>query len=253
MTASVCRGLASLGWSVHEHAVPGFWRATRRGVVRRPRRRHGADPRRRRRAARRTDRLDGSRGARAAGAPVAPGRARAHAARSPPGRPRGRRGPDAGTRGPVGRRRRRHDQRVDAAPAARAVRVARRPGARRRARRSTPPTSRRRDRGRRGAALRRGGDLRQGPRRAARCAGDDLGPVLALRVRGQPGPRPGVRGGAPSPRHWTAGWTTACTSRDRGPGPISTAATPPRTWWCWRRAPRRTAWSSPRRWPVACR
>ena len=31
--------------------------------------------------------------------------------------------------------------------------------------------------GRRGAALRRGGDLRQGPRRAARCARDDLGPV----------------------------------------------------------------------------
>ena len=54
-------------------------------------------------------------------------------------------------------------------------------------------------------------------------------------------------------RSLDAGWTTACTSRDRGPEPISTAATPPRTWWCWRRAPRRTAWSSPRRWPVACR
>ena len=31
------------------------------------------------------------------------------------------------------------------------------------------------------------------------------------------------------------------------------AATPPPTCWCWRRAPRPTAWSSPRRWPAACR
>ena len=82
---------------------------------------------------------------------------------------------------------------------------------------------------RRGAAVRRGGDLRQGPRRAARCARDDLGPVLALRVRGQPGPRPGVRGGPPSPRPGRRA------GRPRGlPGtadrePISTAATPPRT------------------------
>ena len=56
-----------------------------------------------------------------------------------------------------------------------------------------------------------------------------VGPVLALRVRGQPGPRPGVRGGSPSPLAATAGWATACASRDRGPEPISTAATPPRT------------------------
>ena len=41
---------------------------------------------------------------------------------------------------------------------------------------------------------------RQGPRRAARCAGDGDGPVLALRLRGQPGPRPGVRRSAPPPR-----------------------------------------------------
>ena len=33
----LCRELRSLGWSVHEHAVPGFWTASRRGVVRRPR------------------------------------------------------------------------------------------------------------------------------------------------------------------------------------------------------------------------
>ena len=31
------------------------------------------------------------------------------------------------------------------------------------------------------------------------CAGGGLGPVLALRVRGQPGPRPSLRGRAPSP------------------------------------------------------
>ena len=79
------------------------------------------------------------------------------------------------------------------------------------------------------------------------------GPVLALRVRGQPGPRPGVRRGSPPPLARTAGWATGCASRDRGPEPTSTAATPPRTCWCWPRAPRRTAWSSPRRWPAACR
>ena len=36
-------------------------------------------------------------------------------------------------------------------------------------------------------------DARQGARRAARRARDGDGPVLALRVCGQPGPRPGVR------------------------------------------------------------
>ena len=54
-------------------------------------------------------------------------------------------------------------------------------------------------------------------------------------------------------RAGTAGWSTACASRGRGPEPTSTAATPPRTCWCWRRAPRRTAWSSPRLWPAGCR
>ena len=54
----------------------------------------------------------------------------------------------------------------------------RRPGARRRARRRRR-RPRTRDRGRRGAALRRGGDPGQGARRAARCAGDDDGPVVA--------------------------------------------------------------------------
>jgi len=53
--------------------------------------------------------------------------------------------------------------------------------------------------------------------------------------------------------HWTPGWAIGCASRDHGPEPISTAATPPRTSWCWRRVLRHTAWSSPRLWPVACR
>ena len=76
----VCRGLAAIGWSVREHAVPGSWprpdaasRAALAGVV-------AADPRRRRRAARRTGRLGGPGGAGAAGGPAAAGRARAHAA-----------------------------------------------------------------------------------------------------------------------------------------------------------------------------
>ena len=121
MTAVLCRGLASLGWSVHEHAVPGSLAATRRGVVRRPRRRRRADPRRRRRAARRAGRLDGPRGARAAGAPACAWSCSCtcRSVDRPP--ETDRRHPDAGARGPLGRRRRRHDQRVDPAPAARAV------------------------------------------------------------------------------------------------------------------------------------
>src|SRR5918994_1221185 len=103
-------------------------------------------------------------------------------------------GPAPGTPSPAAR----HDQRMESAPAPGAVPVVRRPGARRRARRQRC-RPRNRDRGRRGVALRRGGDLRQGPRRAARRAGDHHEPALALRVRGQPGPRPGVRGGSPSP------------------------------------------------------
>ncbi len=224
----VCRELSSLGWSVHEHAVPGCWPrpdaasfAALADVVERI-----PDD-----AVVLLDGLIASTGPRGARARTRAGCAWSCSCtcRWVTARPMtGPATPGAGTRGPLGRRCRRHDQRVDPAPAARAVPVARRPGARRRARRRRR-RARDRDRGRRGAAVRRGGDLRQGPRRAARCAGDDLGPVLALRVRGQPGPRPGVRGGPASPRRWTAGWATAWTSRDRGPGPISTAATPPRT------------------------
>ena len=79
----VCRGLAALGWAVHEHAVPAPGRG-RRGGARRARARRPADPGRRRGAARRADRLRRPRGARAAGAPAAAGRARAHAAGPPP-------------------------------------------------------------------------------------------------------------------------------------------------------------------------
>ena len=78
------------------------------------------------------------------------------------------------------------------------------------------------------------------------------GPVLALHVRGQPGPRPGVRRRR-APRARTAGWATGCASRDRAPARSSTARTPPRTCSCSPRTPRRTAWSSPRPWPAACR
>ncbi len=41
--------------------------------------------------------------------------------------------------------------------------------------------------------------------------------------------------------------------RTAGRPTTSTPRTPPRTCWCWRRAPRRTAWWSPRRWPAGCR
>ena len=86
-----------------------------------------------------------------------------------------------------------------------------------------------RDRGRRGAAVRRGGDLRQGPRRAARCAGDDSRtcPGTACASAASSATRRSWR--RPRAARWTAGWATACPSRDRGPEPISTAATPPRT------------------------
>ncbi len=75
-----------------------------------------------------------------------------------------------------------------------------------------------RDRGRRGALVRRGGDLREGARRAARCARDDEGSVVALRVRGQPGPRPGVRGAAPSALAPGRTGRPGVASRGHGPG-----------------------------------
>src|SRR5215207_9642418 len=166
--------------------------AARRGGAHRPRARRPADSGWRPGAARWADGVHRPRSARAAGAPAAAGCARAHAARPPPAGRRGRRGASARARGPRGGRRRRRDQRMDSASAERAVRAAGRPGARDRARRRRR-LPRAGDRGRRLAALRRGVDARQRARCVARRARDGDGPVLALRVCGQPGPRPGVR------------------------------------------------------------
>ncbi len=49
------------------------------------------------------------------------------------------------------------------------------------------------------------------------------------------------------------GWATGCASRDRAPAVGSTARTPPRTCSCSPHTPRPTAWWSPRPWPGACR
>src|SRR5918995_1660491 len=152
--------------------------AARRGGAHRPCARCPAYSGWRRGAARWADRVHRPRSARAAGAPAAAGCARAHAARPPPAGRRCRRGASARARGPrVARRRGALD----------------RPGRRRRLPRAG-------DRGRRLAALRRGVDARQGARGVARRARDGDGPVLALRVCGQPGPRPGVRRGRSSAR-----------------------------------------------------
>ena len=97
-----------------------------------------------------------------------------------------------------------------------------RPGCMSPSRPSTPPISRRNG-DRRGVAVRRGGDLGQGARRAARCAGDG---------------RRTCPGGASAWAAWTAirrsssvsvaalgpASATGCASRARGPEPTSTAA-----------------------------
>ena len=125
-------------------------------------------------------------------------------------------------------------------------------GARGRARRRRC-RARARERRRRRAAVRRGGDARQGPRRAARRPRDGDGPVLALRVRGQPRPRPRVRRPRPAPR---AGRRAARPRALHGPAHRRRARPRVR-----RRGPARarlararpTGWSSPRPWPAACR
>ena len=75
------------------------------------------------------------------------------------------------------------------------------------------------------------------PARATTCCSTrsrrSAGLSLALHVRRQPRPRPGVRRGPAPPRRSTAGWATGCHFPGRGPAPSSTAATPPRTCWCW--------------------
>src|ERR671910_270107 len=172
--------------------------AARRGGARRPRARRRADSGWRGGAPRRPDRVDRPRGARAARAPAAAGRARTHAAGPPSAGRRGRRGPRPRARGPRGRHRRRHHQRMDPTPVGGAVWAARRPGARGRGRRRQCP-SRTGKRGRRRAAVRRGAEARQGARRADRRARGDGRPLLALHLCGQPRPRPGLRRrGAPA-------------------------------------------------------
>ena len=208
----VCRGLAALGWAVHEHAVPGAWpRPARPGTPRSP--------------------------APSGGSPTAPS---CCSTGWSPRRPREVLVPEA--------RRLRlvvlvHMPLGDRQPArGAAVRVLRRPP------RSSRPargpgagwwssTRCRRDRvhvaepgvdpAELAPGTAAGGALlcvaaviaRQGPRRAARRARDGDGPVLALRVRRQPGPRPGVRRAACAAARATAGWTAACASRDRAPAP----------------------------------
>ena len=154
----VCHGLGSIGWSVHEHAVPAAGRNPTRVSLAALADVVAADPRRRSGAGRRTGRLDGSGGARAAREPAAAGRARAHAA-GPLARPADAR------------------QRERAVLAAAAAVVTTSAWTRRRllelyalpadrvhvaepARRRRRPRAR--DRGRRGAALRRGGDPGKG-------------------------------------------------------------------------------------------
>ena len=118
---------------------------------------------------------------------------------------------------------------------------------------STPPSSRL-ARPRAGALLSVAAvDTRQGPRRAARRAGDADGPSLAVPVCRQPGARPERSSNVCAAASPPGGWTAGCASRARRQEPSSPAATARRTCWCCRRARRRTGWSSPRRWHEGCR
>ena len=133
--------------------------------------------------------------------------------------------------------------------------AARRPGARRRSPAWTRAACARSATGRRRAALRRRGHPAQGPRRAGRRARRRW-PTCRwqLRLRRHADPRPGAScaacgAGSPAP-----GSPTGSAS----PGPLTGAAPRRRvrrapTCWCCRRAARRTAWWSPRRWPAGCR
>ena len=108
-----------------------------------------------------------------AGAPAAPGRARAPAARRRPASARCSRPPPRVVTTSDWTRRRLLERYA----------LPRRPGARRDARASTRAELGARDRRRRAAALRRRGHAAQGPRRAGRRAGDARRPAVALRVR----------------------------------------------------------------------
>ena len=174
----VCDGLAALGWTVHEHAVDGA-AALARALARIP---DGA-----------VVLLDGLIASPAPEAlvpearPAPAGRAPAHAARRPRASARcSRRPPRVVTTSEWTRRRLGELYGCRRGARGRARRRRRRPRAG--------------HRGRRRAALRRGGDARQGARRAARRARDGGRSALALHVRGQPGPRPGVRRRRAAPR-----------------------------------------------------
>ena len=169
------------------------------GGAHRPCARRPADSGWRRGAARRAGRVHRPRGTRARGAPAAAGRPRAHAARPPPAGYRGRRRCERASA--RSSRRPPPSSRPAYGPGAGWGSCTRcRPtGCRWPSPASRPPASRR-DRGGRLAALRRGVDARQGARRVARRARDGDGPHLALRVCGQPGPRPGVRRQHPAAR-----------------------------------------------------
>ena len=78
-------------------------------------------------------------------------------------------------------------------------------------------------------------------------------PRLAMRLRRRAGPRPGVRRRRCAGRPRTGGSAIGCASPARSRTPTSTAPTQRRTLWCWPRGRRPTAWSSPRRWPAGFR
>ena len=156
--------------------------------------------------------------------------------------------PDAGTRGPLGRRCGRHDQRMESAPAAGALLVVRD-----RVHVAEPGVN--------AADLATGTAAGEALLCVAAVTSDKGHDVLldalatitdlswhCVCVAAWTATRRSSRVSVAA--HWTTGSATACRSWDHGPAPISTGATPPRTCWCWRRAPRRTASSSSRLWPV---
>ena len=226
-------GSPGCGWSVQRARRAGLVAAPDAAAYASARRRRPADPRRRRRAARRARRLDGAGGARAAGEPAAAGRARAHAAR----RTATATAADdarAGGRRPRGRGVRRHDERVDAGE--RCSSCTRLPGDRVHV--AEPGVD--------------AADLAPGtPTPAAllcvaavipgkghdvlldALAGDG-GPGLGLPLRGQPGPRPGVREDVSGAASSTRARRPRRASRGRATGSRPRrAATPPRTCSCW--------------------